>query len=92
MKHNIKLPDGTIQTLDCRLGSGVFDFNGKEIFEGDRVKCGVIFGDPTKEYDGILHEIIGTILFDKGNFYCVQDDINCRYPLGNFHGFEVIGR
>lgn len=37
MKHNIKLPDGTIQTIDCRLGSGVVDCNGEEIFEGDKV-------------------------------------------------------
>lgn len=37
MKHNIKLPDGTIQTLDFRLGSGILDCNGEEIFEGDKV-------------------------------------------------------
>lgn len=38
MKHNIKLPDGTIKAVDCKIGSGVFDRNGKEIFESDRVK------------------------------------------------------
>ena len=38
MKHNIKLPDGTIQTLDCNLGSGITDKNGREIFEGDLIK------------------------------------------------------
>ncbi|MBR1806191.1 MAG: hypothetical protein IJ774_07390 [Selenomonadaceae bacterium] len=37
MKHNIKLPDGTIQTIDCLLGSGIVDCNGEEIFEGDKV-------------------------------------------------------
>ena len=40
MKHNIELPDGTIQTIDCRFGSGVVDKNDKEFFEGDRVKLG----------------------------------------------------
>lgn len=38
MKHNIKLPDGTIRTIDCRLGSSMFDKNGREIFEDDKVK------------------------------------------------------
>ncbi len=38
MKHNVKLLDGTTQTLDCKLGSGVYDCTGKEIFEGDIVK------------------------------------------------------
>lgn len=38
MKHNLKFPDGTIKAVDCKLGSGVVDRNGKEIFEGDYVK------------------------------------------------------
>ena len=38
MIHNLKLPDGTIQSVDCKLGSGVRDINGREIFEGDMLK------------------------------------------------------
>lgn len=52
MKHNIKLPDGTIQSIECKLGTGIKDYYGNEIFEGDRVRiagdCGngeeVVFG------------------------------------------------
>ena len=39
MKHNIRI-NGQIQTIDCELGSGILDKNGKEIFEGDKVKYG----------------------------------------------------
>jgi len=38
MKHNIKLPDGTIQSIDCKLGSGIKDYYDNEIFEGDKIK------------------------------------------------------
>lgn len=37
MKHNIRI-NGEIKTVDCELGSGTLDKNGKEIFEGDTVK------------------------------------------------------
>lgn len=37
MKHNIRI-NGQVQELDCELGSGILDKNGREIFEGDRVK------------------------------------------------------
>ena len=36
MKHTIRI-NGQVQEIDCELGSGVLDKNGKEIFEGDRV-------------------------------------------------------
>ncbi|MBR3050085.1 MAG: hypothetical protein IKG61_01365 [Selenomonadaceae bacterium] len=39
MKHNLKFPDGTIKAVDCKLGSGIVDKNGKEIFAGDLVKA-----------------------------------------------------
>lgn len=37
MKHNIRI-NGQEQELDCELGSGILDKNGREIFEGDKVK------------------------------------------------------
>ncbi len=39
MKHNIRI-NGEIKEIDCELGSGVYDKNGNEIFEGDRVTNG----------------------------------------------------
>lgn len=36
MKHNIRI-DGEIKEMDFELGSGIYDANGREIFEGDTV-------------------------------------------------------
>lgn len=38
MLHNIKLSDSSIQSIDCRYGSGWHDKHGKEVFEGDIVR------------------------------------------------------
>jgi len=37
MKHHIRI-NGEIKEIDCEFGSGILDKNGREIFEGDRVK------------------------------------------------------
>ena len=37
MKHNIRI-NGEVKEIDCEIGSGLYDKNGREIFEGDRVK------------------------------------------------------
>ena len=37
MKHTI-CQHGQLTQIDCELGSGIFDKNGKEIFEGDIVE------------------------------------------------------
>lgn len=37
MKHNIRI-NGEVKEIDCELGSDIYDKNGREIFEGDRVK------------------------------------------------------
>ena len=35
MIHRIKSMDGAINPFNCRYGSGIFDANRKEIFDGD---------------------------------------------------------
>ena len=78
MKHNLKLPNGTIKAVDCKLGSGIFDKNGKEIFEGDIVTNGR-HNLPVKFINGAM------LIFDerKGEGY----DINPHFA----QGFEVVG-
>lgn len=74
MKHNIEFPDGTIQTIDCKFGSGVTDKNGKEIFEGDRVRV-----------NGLSHESAkGDIIrFFNGSFRILTQ------PLDKFQSDEI---
>ena len=102
MKHSIRqrvineygLPVTKVETVNGELGSGIFDTNDVEIFEGDRVKCKTILGDPTHEYDGILDEFFATILFEKGCFYYVRDDSPLKRSFVNIAQaaiFEVVG-
>ena len=87
MKHNIKLPDGTIKAVDCKLGTGIKDYYGKEIFEGDRVKYMYqyeLYGEPC-EYPETV-----TVEFVKGAFITGDDYLhdfidNCKGDV------EIIG-
>lgn len=36
MKHNVRI-NGQVKTMNFELGSGIYDKNGNEIFEGDTV-------------------------------------------------------
>ncbi len=76
MKHNIRT-NGQIQTIDCELGTGFLDENGKEIFEGDKIK----FND----YDAHIELI-------RDCFYvvlpCAKHPLD--YAV-KFHQVEVVG-
>ena len=65
MKHRIRI-NGEVKELDCELGSGIFDKNGREIFEGDKV----LFNDYTFY-----------VKLDDGGF-CFINKFNFKYPLG----------
>ena len=52
MKHNIRI-NGEVKEIDCELGSGILDKNGREIFFGDKVK---IFD---KEYPMEFQSMLG---------------------------------
>ena len=54
MIHNLKMPDGTIKAVDCKLGSGITDKNSREIFEGDIVK---------------IHDAEERTTFEDGSFF-----------------------
>ena len=72
MIHNVKFSDGTIKAVDCKLGSGVFDRNGREIFEGDHVN----FWARSLKNDG-MYDILSTkVVFDDGALWLYITDEN----------------
>ena len=57
MKHNIRI-NGEVKQIDCELGSGRLDCEGREIFEGDKL-----------EYIAKVNEIfVGTVQLKSAEF------------------------
>lgn len=71
MIHNLKFPDGTIKAVDCKLGTGIKDKYGQEIFEDDRVKV-------TNEYSertGYVYFYHGGFVVESSNIYSTLDGV-----------------
>ena len=64
MKHNIKI-NGEVQEIDCLLGSGRFESNGREIFEGDLVK--IVWSEDDTD--------AGKVVFEHGLFRVLGEDL-----------------
>lgn len=92
MKHSIRqrvidpitgLKVTKIETVTGELGSGIFDCNDKEIFEGDRVT--VLFASLDGSDDENYQDVVR---FKNGMFILEDTDA----PLDNFApNLEVIG-
>ncbi len=83
MKHNLKMPDGTIKAVDCKLGTGIKDYYGNEIFEGDIIRHG--FTD---------REDTAVVTFQNGAFYFAFHFGDKTYPEVSpkfASSFEVVG-
>lgn len=59
MKHRIRI-GGEIKELECEIGSGVLDKNGREIFENDLVK------ECTSEAYPELNTYYHVVIFRRG--------------------------
>lgn len=75
MIHTIR-QHGQLTQIDCELGSGFFDKNGKEICEGDKVKI----------WQGIRTDI-SPVVFTHAGFYAACMPIAAFPP----NTIEVIG-
>lgn len=75
MKHNIRI-NGEVKELDCQLGSGVLDVNGREILEGHKVK---------NEYGDC-----GYVFLQKGNFCFKRFRDNIIVRLDYYFGLEIV--
>ncbi|MBR0061296.1 MAG: hypothetical protein IJP68_07420 [Selenomonadaceae bacterium] len=73
MKHNIRI-NGAVKEIDCQLGSGILDKNGREIFEGHKVKATAVW-DFTKHFTG-------EILFEDGSFTFLHSTIQTWFDDG----------
>lgn len=81
MKHTIR-QNGQITQIDCELGSGIFDKNGVEIFEGDLVTSTVNPWIKRRK-----------VFFDNGEFKVLAHDDFGYYALTKnlAETLEVVG-
>lgn len=76
MKHNIRI-NGSVKEIDCELGSGILDKNGKEISDGDRIQWTYFNGD-------LFRTIKAQVLYTQGDFYVVDDEYSREEILSDF--------
>lgn len=79
MKHNFRI-NGQVKTMNFELGSGIYDKNGNEIFEGDKVKALT----PNGDYE------IGTVIFDTGTFMWESDRWTTELDSGGIYELEIV--
>ena len=81
MKHNFRI-NGQVKTMNFELGSGIYDKNGNEIFEGDKVKALT----PDGNYE------VGEVIFDEGTFmWEASSGWVTDLDSGGIYELEVVG-
>ncbi len=84
MIHSIKHPDGTVENINCKLGTGIRDKYSREIFEDDIVK---VIGR-----DGTLYGCHTVVWKENEGMFWADNS----FPLGNAafagHTIEIVGR
>ena len=75
-RHSIKSNEGIIKAIECKLGTGMVDSHGNEIFEGDDVR---ILGDG-------WDEVLRGYLSQRGIFPggLVADGLSPRISLNSY--------